>query len=126
VSKRKFDLHLRERIERSAVVALASALVLILVFVLPSTLLAQKISKSERKVLVSVKPDYSEILRRAQIGGLVRLKAVVSAEGKVMNVEVLGGNPILAESAAAAVKSWKYAPAPGQTIEDVSITFTPH
>jgi len=88
--------------------------------------LAQKVTKSERKVLVSVKPDYSELLRHAQIGGLVRLRVTVSADGKVNQVEVLGGNPILSESASAAVMKWKYAPAPGQTVEEVSISFTPH
>lgn len=87
---------------------------------------AQKAAKSERKVLVSAKPDYSEILRHAQIGGLVRLKATVAADGKVTSVTVVGGNPILAESASSAVMKWKYAPAPDQTVEEVSISFTPH
>jgi TonB family protein len=87
---------------------------------------AQRAAKSERKVVVSVKPDYSELLRHAQIGGLVRLKATVAADGKVTNVTVVGGNPILAESASAAVMRWKYAPAPDQTVEEVSISFTPH
>jgi TonB family protein len=91
-----------------------------------SSLQAQKIQKSERKVLVSVKPDYSELLRHAQIGGVVRLKATVNAEGKVINIDVVGGNPILAESAVAAVTKWKYVPAPAQTVEDVTISFTPH
>jgi TonB family protein len=109
-----------------AIVVIAGALVSILTGLFPSPLLAQKVSKSERKVLVSVKPDYSEILRHAQIGGLVRLKATVSPEGKVLNVEVVGGNPILAESASAAVRNWKYAPAASQTVEDIAITFTPH
>jgi TonB family protein len=125
VSKRKFDFHLKKGIKRSAVTGLAGALVC--VFGLSSASLGQKITKSsERKVLVSVKPDYSEILRHAQIGGVVRLKAVVSPEGRVLNIEVLGGNPILAESATAAVKSWKYAPAAAQTVEEVSISFSPH
>ena len=60
------------------------------------------------------------------MGGLVRLKATVGPDGKVDNVEVLGGNPILAESAVAAVIKWKFAPAAAQTVEDVSLTFTPH
>jgi TonB family protein len=89
-------------------------------------LLAQKSPKSDRKVLVSVKPEYSDLLRHAQIGGLVRLKATVSPEGKVSSVDVVGGNPILAESAVKAVTNWKYAPAPAQTIEEISISFTPH
>lgn len=111
--------------KRSAVTALAGALVC--TFGFSSASFGQKITKSsERKVLVSVKPDYSEILRHAQIGGVVRLKAVVSPEGRVLNTEVIGGNPILAESAVAAVKSWKYAPAAAQTVEEVSISFSPH
>ena len=77
-------------------------------------------------MLVSVKPDYSELLRHAQIGGLVRLKATVAPDGKVTNVTIVGGNPILAESAAAAVMQWKYAPASVQTVEEVAINFTPH
>jgi TonB family protein len=90
------------------------------------TSVAQKASKSDRKVIVITKPDYPDILRRAQVGGVVRLKATVLPNGTVTNVEVLGGNPILAENAAAAVKRWKYAPAASQTIEDVSLSFTPH
>jgi TonB family protein len=128
VRKRKFDFLLRERIERRATITLTGALFFISIFsfVFPAALRAQKIAKSDRKVLVSVKPDYSELLRHAQIGGVVRLKATVSADGKVLNVEVMGGNPILAESAVSAVKGWKYAPAASQTVEDVSISFTPH
>jgi TonB family protein len=82
--------------------------------------------KSDRKVVVTVKPEYPELLRRAQVGGVVRLKATVLANGAVGNVEVLGGNPILAERAVTAVKNWKYAPAPAQTVEDISLTFSPH
>jgi hypothetical protein len=39
---------------------------------------------------------------------------------------VLGGNPILAENAAATVKKWKYAAAATQTTEDISLSFSPH
>jgi TonB family protein len=111
------------RCKATVIVALAAAFFFLALAPLSS---AQKASKSERKVLVSVKPDYSELLRHAQIGGLVRLKATVAPDGKVTNVTVVGGNPILAESASAAVMRWKYAPAPDQTVEEVSISFTPH
>ena len=87
---------------------------------------AQKTAKSDRKVLVTVKPEYSELLKHAQIGGLVRLKVTVAPDGKVSNVDVVGGNPILAESAANAVAKWKFVPAPAQTVEDISISFSPH
>jgi len=87
---------------------------------------AQKAPKSERKVVVFTKPEYPDILRHAQVGGVVRLKATVLPNGTVSNVEILGGNPILAENAVATVQKWKYAPAPTQTVEDVSLSFTPH
>ncbi|MGA8503466.1 MAG: energy transducer TonB [Candidatus Sulfotelmatobacter sp.] len=88
--------------------------------------LAQRPSKSERKVIVVATPDYPDILRHAQVGGTVRLKATVLPNGTVSNVEIIGGNPILAENAVTAVKKWKYAPAATQTTEDVSLRFTPH
>jgi TonB family protein len=87
---------------------------------------AQKVSLSDRRVLVSVKPDYPEILKRAQVGGLVRLKATVLPSGTVNKVDVLGGNPILAENAVTAVMKWKFAPAASQTVEEISLSFSPH
>jgi len=88
--------------------------------------LAQKAEKSDRKILVSAKPDYPDILKRAQVGGVVRLKVTVLPNGTVSNIEILGGNPILAENGAAAVKKWKYTPSPIETVETVSLSFSPH
>ena len=106
------------------------SIVLALLFSLGTCLappvLAQKAAKSSRKVVSSVKPEYPELLRHQQIGGLVRLDATVLPDGTVSKVEVRGGNPILAESAAAAVMKWKYAPAASQTTEEVTFTFDPH
>jgi len=88
-------------------------------------LLAQKSEKSSRVVLTSVKPEYPAALQRLQVGGLVRLTVTVLASGTVSKVQVRGGNPILAECAVAAVMKWKYAPAPAETNEEVSLSFTP-
>jgi TonB family protein len=103
---------------------LSLALCLTAVFVPPC--LAQKAEKSDRKVIVSAKPDYPDILRRARVGGLVRLKATVLPNWTVSSVEILGGNPILAENAVTAVKKWKYVPSPTQTVEDISLSFSPN
>ncbi|MGC2793960.1 MAG: energy transducer TonB [Candidatus Sulfotelmatobacter sp.] len=109
---------------RLAAATLTLVLCLMAAFVPAS--LAQRPSKSERKVIVVATPDYPDILRHAQVGGTVRLRATVLPNGSVTNVEVVGGNPILAENAVTAVKKWKYAPAATQTTEDVSLSFTPH
>jgi len=125
----KFHNYLLSEFKQSNPARLASAtliLALCLATAFVPASLAQKPPKSDRKVIAITKPDYPDILRRAQVGGVVRLKATVLPNGAVTNVEVLGGNPILAENAAAAVKKWKYAPGATQTVEDVSLSFTPH
>jgi TonB family protein len=81
---------------------------------------------SSRKVLVRVNPEYPDALRFAQIGGLVRLSVTVTAGGTVTQVQIRGGNPILAEKAQQAVMKWKFAPAPSQTVEELRLSFSPH
>lgn len=93
--------------------------------VLAPKLLGEKPAPA-RRVVSTVKPEYPPLLKYQQIGGLVRLVATVLPDGTVSKVEVRGGNPILAESAVAAVMKWKYAPAASQTTEEVSLSFSPH
>ena len=81
---------------------------------------------SERKLIVRVEPEYPETLQRLYIGGVVRLELTIAAKGNVENATVLGGNPILGQSAMAAAKKWKYAPANSRTVTEVRIPFDPH
>jgi TonB family protein len=105
---------------------LAALLFAVLVTAFTLGLSAQSPGKSGRRVLVTVKPEYPQTLRAAQIGGLVRLSATVLPNGTVTKVEIRGGNPILAECAVAAVMKWKYAPGPSETSEEISLSFSPH
>jgi TonB family protein len=50
---------------------------------------------------------------------------MVLPNGTVSSVNVLGGNPVLAESAMAAVRKWKFVPAASQTVEDITLNFNP-
>jgi TonB family protein len=84
---------------------------------------AQSGEHSGRKVIRSQKPDYPPILKNSRIGGTVRLIANVLANGTVANVQVLGGNPILAESAVKAVMKWKYAPGASASNEIITFDF---
>jgi TonB family protein len=81
---------------------------------------------AERRLITRVEPDYPETLKRLKIGGTVRLQVSISAKGNVEDVELLGGNPILGESAAIAVKKWVYAAGRSRTIAEVSISFGGH
>jgi TonB family protein len=73
--------------------------------------------------MTRVEPEYPETLKRLSIGGTVRLRVSISAKGDVENVELLGGNPILGEAAAFAVKRWVYAAGRSRTTAEVSISF---
>lgn len=79
----------------------------------------------DRKVVKKVEAQYPAILKRRGIGGTVRLKVVVHADGSVKDVEVLGGNPALADAAEKAVRQWKFAPGNEAAIT-VSVNFDPN
>lgn len=81
---------------------------------------------SARKVLKKAPVAYPSILKSKGIGGVVRLKVFVNPDGTVRDSEVLGGNPILAESAQRSVMQWKFSPASSETAIELSVTFDPH
>jgi periplasmic protein TonB len=58
----------------------------------------------------NVDPEYPPVARNAKIQGPVVLRAVIDTKGKVTNLRVLSGHPLLAASAVDAVKQWKYRP----------------
>jgi len=81
---------------------------------------------NERKLMARVEPEYPETLQRLYIGGVVRLELTIAAKGQVEKVTLLGGNPILGQSAMVAARKWKYAPANSRTVTEVKIPFDPH
>jgi len=79
----------------------------------------------DRKLISRVEPAYPVVLLSNHIGGTVRLKVTIAANGTVENVDLLGGNPILGEAAMVAVKKWVYTAGRSQTTTEVSIPFDP-
>ena len=86
---------------------------------------AQEIS-SNRKVVKSVAAQYPSVLKRRGIGGTVKLRVLVNPGGSVKDVQVLGGNPILSDSAAKAVKQWIFAPADKEENIEIPVGFDPN
>jgi TonB family protein len=79
-----------------------------------------------RPLVQSPPPAYPDVAQQMNLSGTARVQAVVSPNGKVKEVTVLGGHPLLAAALADAVRQWKYQPAPKETVETVSFTFAPH
>lgn len=82
-------------------------------------------SESKRKVVNRVMPAYPEIARNMRIKGVVRIEAVVSSNGSVKTTHVLGGHPLLAQSADDAVHKWRWEAAPSESKELVEVKFDP-
>ncbi|SRR5881296_1688099 len=66
----------------------------------------------EQAVLIEqVKPEYPSLARTARVEGIVVLEGTINEQGKVVNVHVVNGHPMLVEAAMKAVEKWKYRPA---------------
>jgi protein TonB len=64
----------------------------------------------EPKKLKNVNPAYPDIAKQARVQGVVILECTISPQGKVSDVKVLRGIPLLDQAAIDAVKQWVYTP----------------
>jgi TonB family protein len=80
---------------------------------------------SKRDVIYRIAPTYPELARRCNLHGDVRLSVVVAPDGKVTSATVSGGNPVLAQAAMQSVRTWKFAPEPRTTTEQIELRFGP-
>jgi TonB family protein len=85
---------------------------------------SQQSSESGRRIVRKVDPLYPEVAKRMNLGGVVKVVAVVAADGNVKKVEPVGGSPLLVQAAENAIAQWKFAPGP-ESREPVELHFTP-
>jgi periplasmic protein TonB len=76
-----------------------------------------------------VQPAYPPLARQARIQGQVLLRAQISKDGSIENLQLISGHPMLAPAAIEAVKQWKYRPylLNGEPVEvdtEVVVNFT--
>jgi protein TonB len=83
----------------------------------------------EPRKLKNVPPVYPDVAKQARIQGVVVLEATIDPSGRVDNVRVLRGIPMLNEAAVDAVRKWTYSPTllngvPVPVIMTVTVNFT--
>ena len=83
----------------------------------------EKAPKPSRRLIHKVEAEYPMALQRAHIRGVVRLEVAVTPAGTVSHISVLGGNPVLVETASQAVKQWRWAPADEESSIRISVNF---
>ena len=64
----------------------------------------------EGNLIHRLQPVYPPLARQARIQGTVVLRAIISREGRIENLQVLSGHPILVPAAIEAVRQWRYKP----------------
>ncbi len=68
-------------------------------------------AKEASRLLVSqISPEYPVLAKVNYIQGRIRVRLTVDTEGKVVNVHVLSGNPLLAAAVLNSVAAWRYRP----------------
>jgi TonB family protein len=81
------------------------------------------------RILQQTRPEYPAELQQAGIEGVVRLQAIISKEGAVLNPRVINSvDPRLAKAALDSVSQWRYQPSllngqPVETVTKIDVAF---
>ena len=83
----------------------------------------------QNKLLVQTHPVYPPEAKAARIQGTVTLEATIGKDGKIENLQVLSGEPVLATAALDAVRSWQYSTTllngdPVEVVTNIDVNFT--
>jgi TonB family protein len=77
----------------------------------------------KRKVKNKVVPEYPPLAKQMNVTGRVKIETTISAEGRVTTTKVVGGSPLLVNSAMDALKKWRFEPAAKETSEIIEFDF---
>jgi protein TonB len=64
----------------------------------------------EARIIARPNPLYPPLARQARIQGRVVLHAIIDKDGRVSELQVVSGHPLLVRSALDAVQNWRYQP----------------
>jgi TonB family protein len=83
----------------------------------------------QANLVTKVMPVYPPLAKQTHMQGKVVLNALIDREGKVKGLELVSGEPLLADAAVDAVKQWVYRPVllngdPVEVITRIDVNFT--
>jgi periplasmic protein TonB len=83
----------------------------------------------QAKLVNQPKPAYPPLARQARIQGTVRFTAIIGVDGRIANLTLVSGHPLLVPAAQAAVKQWAYQPTllngePVEVVTQIDVNFT--
>jgi protein TonB len=81
------------------------------------------------KIIHQPMPVYPPLARAARIQGTVRLEGILSKDGRIRELRVISGHPMLIQSALDAVRQWIYKPTflngePVEVVAPIDVNFT--
>jgi protein TonB len=83
----------------------------------------------EANLIHKVDPEYPPLAVQARIQGTVRFTAIIGHDGRVQNLQLINGHPLLVQAARQAVNQWEYRPtllngSPVEVVTQVEVNFT--
>jgi len=80
------------------------------------------------EVVHRVEPQYPVLARQARVQGVVELVGVIATDGRLKELKLVSGHPLLAHAAMEAVSQWIYRPTtlngePVEVIAPITVTF---
>jgi TonB family protein len=78
-----------------------------------------------RRAKTKVQPAYPELARKMNLSGTVKIEVVVAPNGTVKDARVVGGHPVLANSALDAAKKWRFEPSSTESSGIIDFKFEP-
>ena len=83
------------------------------------------VAEAKRKVKFLGRPQYSELAKKLNLSGVVKVEVTIAPDGKVKRTHVLGGHPVLATEAERAAMDSEFEPGPKETTEVIDFKFNP-
>jgi protein TonB len=83
----------------------------------------------DAKLAFAPRPVYPQIAKAARSQGVVKIEATIATDGRIKDLRVVSGPPLLVNAALEAVRQWRYQPtllngAPVEVLTEIDINFT--